>query len=206
MKRMTSLIMAAGMCLTIAVSNLCGIVHDGKKLDELRESVLRMHVLANSDSDSDQKLKLLVRDALIERSSEIFGDAENFEQARDTAAENIVVIEKIAAEALLENGCNAEVSTKITDMYFDERVYGDITMPAGEYTAVRVEIGKAEGHNWWCVMYPPLCIPAACEEYADDDKETEDEFFSGDEKDILYHPQKFRVKFAVWEKLKDLFS
>lgn len=196
--------MGAGLVLSIAISNIFSVVSDGMTLDSLRESVLRLHILANSDSTSDQQLKLCVRDALLEHGEEIFGDAENFDEAEQYAEHNLALVKKIAEETLREKGCNLPVSAEITEMYFDDRTYGDITMPAGDYTALRVEIGKADGHNWWCVMYPPLCIPAACENEVEDDKETEEEFFDDDQKDIIYHPEKYKVKFAVWEKIKSI--
>lgn len=193
--------MAAGLVLSIAVSNICSFVSDGRELDKLRESVLRLHILANSDSSADQRLKLYVRDALLERSDEIFGGADSFEQAEENAARNLELIEHIAEEALAENGCDSPVRAEIAETYFSERVYGDITMPPGEYTALRIEIGEAAGRNWWCVMYPPLCIPAACEETVDDDKAAGEEFFGEQQQDIIFNPEKYRVRFAVWDKI-----
>lgn len=202
MRKISGAVMAAGLVLTIVVSNAGSFISDGKKLDELRDNVLRLHILANSDSIYDQNLKLKVRDALLEQSDEIFGDAESIEQAEFCAESRIELIEQIAAETLAEENCTAPVSAEITDMYFEERVYGDITMPAGEYTALRVEIGEAEGQNWWCVMYPPLCIPAACSDDVDDDEETEEQFFDDEERDIMCNPQKYKIRFAIWDKLK----
>lgn len=204
MKKYSCAIMAAGLIISVAVSNICSFIGDGRELDKLRNSVLRLHILANSDSSYDQTLKLCVRDALLERSDEIFGDAESFEEAREFASGQLELIEQIAEETLAVKGCKAPVSAEIADVYFDERVYGDITMPAGEYTALRVEIGEAQGHNWWCVMYPPLCIPAACEETVGDNKEAEEEFFDEDQQDIIYNPGKYRVRFAIWDKIKSL--
>ena len=110
------------------------------------------------------------------------------------------------------------MTAEVTDVDFDERVYGDITMPAGEYRALRVKIGSAQGHNWWCVMYPPLCLPAACEKTAEteevnseaesvtDDKAAEEESFDEKELDILKKPKKYKLKFALWDKIKSVFS
>lgn len=206
MKKMTEIIMAAGMILSIGISNICGFVSDGKELDNLRENVLRLHILADSDDDEAQRLKLCVRDALLERSDEIFGDAGNLAQAEEKAAENLELIEKIAVETLEENGCELPVSAEITYMYFDERTYGELTMPSGEYNALRVEIGAAEGHNWWCVMYPPLCIPAAYGDDVDGSTDTEEIFFDEKQQDILENPVKYRVRFALWDKIKEMCS
>lgn len=223
MNKISCAVMAAGMVLTIIISNIGSVVRDGRELDELRDSVLRLHILADSDSKSDQQLKLMVRDALLDNSEEIFGNADSLEAAEKNARENLGLIKELAEETLRENGCTDSVSAELTDMHFDKRVYGDITMPEGEYRALRVTIGSAQGRNWWCVMYPPLCIPAACE-YTDnsedeetdaeadvtgeitDDKDAEEEFFDESQRDILYHPEKYEIRFAFWDKLKSLFG
>lgn len=204
MKKYTGFVMAAGMLLTILISNVLAIVNDGRRLDELRSSVLRLHILANSDSDEDQRLKLCVRDALLEHSEELFGGADSLDDAELIAEKNLHEIERIARETLDSQGSGQSVSARLVDMHFDERVYGDITMPEGDYRALRIEIGTACGHNWWCVMYPPLCLPAACDVV--DNKSAEDDFFDDDELDIMYHPKKYRIRFAVWDKLKELFD
>jgi len=207
--------MSAAVSLTIAVSNICSFIRDGRELDKLRNSVLRLHILANSDSQYDQSLKLMVRDALLENSGEIFGEASDFGEAKENAAQNLSLIENIAEEVLSENGCDMPAEAMITQMYFDERTYGDITMPAGEYTALRIEIGQAQGHNWWCVMYPPLCLPAACSYTEETEAETEseaveadgeEEFFEEPQLDIIYHPQEYEVRFAIWDKIKEIFN
>ncbi len=206
MRKISGAVMASGLILTIIVSNMGAFINQGKKLDNLRDNVLRLHILANSDSTYDQNLKLCVRDALIERSDEIFGDAQNFTQAENNVENQLALVEEIAVETLAQQNCSAEVNAELAQMYFEERVYGDITMPAGEYTALRVEIGEAEGQNWWCVMYPPLCLPAACSEVVDEDEEVEEEFFDEEEKEIIHNPRKFKIRFAVWDKLKSLLD
>lgn len=204
MKKYITLIMAGGILLAIAITNSFKVIRDGRKLDQLRQSVLRLHILANSDSNEDQRLKRCVRDALIENSDEIFGDSASLEEAEARAKEKLPEIIDIAEKTLRSQGCGSEVKAEITDMHFDDRVYGDITMPAGDYRAIRIEIGEAKGHNWWCVMYPPLCIPAASE--VENDKNTEDAFFDEEELDIMYHPKKYRVRFALWDKIKEIFD
>lgn len=203
MKKYTTAILIGGMILAVLISNAVSFINDGMKLERLRGSVLRLHILANSDSEEDQRLKLLVRDALLEQSPEIFGESDSLMEAEIAAAEKLPEIERIAKKTLAENGCICDVKATLSDAYFDERVYGDITMPAGKYRALRVEIGEAEGHNWWCVMYPPLCIPAVSDIICDEE-ETE-ENFDEDERDILYHPGKYRIRFAIWDKLSEIF-
>lgn len=191
MKKYTSMIMAASMVLTILISNAMSFVNDGRKLDELRGSVLRLHILANSDSEEDQRLKLCVRDALLEQSGELFGGADTLEAAEIMAEAELPEIERIARETLKSQGSSQTVTAKLVDMHFDERVYDGLTMPAGDYRALRVELGEAEGHNWWCVMYPPLCV-GACEKTVDD-------YFDDEQTDILENHDKYEVKFKCVE-------
>lgn len=196
-----SIFFGIGLIMSILITNCSAVVRDGRKLDGLRNSVLRLHILAESDSSHDQNLKLKVRDALLE--SDIFEGADSLESAERIAQEKLDEIVDIAENTLTENGCNLPVTAEIADVEFNERVYGDITMPAGEYRALRVKIGSAQGKNWWCVMYPPLCIPAACD--VEEDKSAE-EVFSESELDIMYHPKKYEVRFAIWDKIKEILD
>lgn len=200
MRRKHELIPAAGLVLTILISNTVGFVRDGLALDRLRGSVLRLHILAESDSERDQTLKLRVRDALLE--SGILEGADSLAEAEAIAADRLPDIERIAETVLRANGCDLPVEAELADTDFDVRTYGDITMPAGTYRALRVKIGSAQGHNWWCVMYPSLCVPAACE--VTDDKQTELERFDDEELDIMYEPEKYEIRFAIWDKIKEL--
>lgn len=204
MKKYTGIIMTASMVLTILISNALSFVDDGRKLDELRGSVLRLHILANSDSEEDQRLKLCVRDALLEQSGELFGGADTLEAAEIMAEAELPEIERIARETLKSQGSSQTVTAKLVDMHFDERVYDGLTMPAGDYRALRVELGEAEGHNWWCVMYPPLCLPAACRVTIN--TSAEEEHFDKKELDIMYRPKKYRIRFAIWDKIKKLLD
>lgn len=197
-----NIILFGGLILAVIISNIGSFISDGQALDELRGSVLRLHILAESDSEYDQNLKLKVRDRLLE--SDIFSGADSLKHAEKLAEEKIPEIIEIAEQTLRENGCDVPVTAELTDMDFDERVYGNITMPAGNYRALRIKIGTAQGHNWWCVMYPPLCIPAACE--VEENCETEAVFFSEKEIDIMNNPKKYKVRFAIWDKLKSVFD
>lgn len=200
MRKHLETVLTWGMIAAILISNAGKFVNDGLALDKLRSSVLRLHILANSDSEYDQDMKLKVRDAILE--SGILRGASDMEEAERIAESRLDDIETLAEITLEEYGCNLPVRASIEDYDFDEREYEDITMPSGNYRALRIEIGEAGGHNWWCVMYPPLCIPAACEVM--DDKDTEKEFFDDKEMDILEKPRKYRVRFAIWDKIKEI--
>ena len=200
MRKKHELILAAGLILTILISNAAGFVRDGRALDRLRGSVLRLHILADSDSERDQTLKLRVRDALLE--SGVLDGADSLEEAEASAAEKLPEIERIAETVLRANGCELPVEAELADTEFDVRTYGDITMPAGNYRALRVKIGSALGHNWWCVMYPALCVPAACD--VTDNVETELAYFDDEELDIMHEPEKYEIRFAIWDKIKEI--
>lgn len=127
------------------------------------DNVVRLHILANSDSEEDQALKLAVRDALLET----YGEDLNCQSEADAAARVqalIPAIKALAEDTLAAHGSAAPVTVTFTDEPYPERVYGDLRFPAGTYHSLRILIGEGEGKNWWCVLFPPLCVGAATEE------------------------------------------
>ena len=124
----------------------------------LSDGVFRLHVIANSDSDKDQQLKLKVRDSLLEYMNEICSNCSTKEEAISIANNHTADFQKIAEQTIIENGFNYPVKININNFYFPTKNYGDISLPAGIYDALRVEIGDAKGQNWWCVMFPSLCF------------------------------------------------
>lgn len=124
----------------------------------LAEEVLRFHVLANSDSDSDQQLKLKVRDAVLAFLEENMPKTQNVTETTAWVRENIDSIEEVSRNTVAEEGAQYPVSAAVTTCWFPDKTYGDVTFPAGNYEALRIEIGAAKGHNWWCVLYPSLCF------------------------------------------------
>ncbi len=148
-----------GLIIAVIISPMAAFAGD---CVEVRGQVLRMHILADSNSDIDQQHKLAVRNALLGESEKLFPEQTNSAQeAVEVAEQNLTAIEQIATQTLRERGCEMPVSAQVTHMYFDTRVYDGIVMPAGMYDAIQVTIGSGQGQNWWCVMYPPLCLPAA---------------------------------------------
>jgi stage II sporulation protein R len=131
---------------------------------EVRDNVIRLHIIANSDSEDDQQIKLLVRDALLESGSEMFSGTVKLDDAQKTLETEKDLIISVAKNVLRENGFEYDVSVSMEKEYFATRAYENFTMPAGEYLALKVIIGNGEGKNWWCVMFPPLCLPAAGED------------------------------------------
>lgn len=125
---------------------------------DLKTSVFRLHVIANSDSDEDQELKYIVRDNLLDYMNEICADCSTKEEAIKIAKNNLNSFKKIAKETVKNEGYSYDVNVEIGEFEFPTKSYGDISLPAGIYDALEVKIGNANGHNWWCVMFPPLCF------------------------------------------------
>ncbi len=140
---------------------ITGLIVNAKKSEmqgELAEQVFRFHVLANSDSEEDQALKMKVKEAIIAYMKQELPQSDSVETTKKWARENLVQIEQVAAEIIAEEGYEYSVKAEVTTCDFPDKTYGDITFPAGEYEALRIEIGQAKGQNWWCVLYPNLCF------------------------------------------------
>lgn len=162
---------------------------------ELRQHTLRLHVVANSDSPADQLLKLQVRDALLADLSSL-GDAHSRAEALGRVSAMLPQLEQTVRDTLTKGGCSDEVRLRLCEMWFDRRSYGDATLPAGRYTALRVELGQAAGRNWWCVLYPALCLPAAGEPQ-------QLEGWSEQEKELVFSDG-FEIRFWLEEWLQRL--
>lgn len=160
--------------------------------EEVQGEVLRLHIPANSDSDEDQAVKLRLRDALLERFGGELSECGNLESASALAEEKIPEIERFANEFLAESGFSYGAKAELVEMYFTTREYERLILPAGHYTALRVTLGSGGGKNWWCVIFPQLCVPAAVD-YEQDNAEQVLEAFG--------KPQKVTAKFALYEWL-----
>lgn len=123
-----------------------------------RENLIRLHVIANSDSPADQDLKLLVRDAVLSETRAVFAQVSSKEEAQRLLLENQERVINAAEHVIREQGYDYSVSLHTGNYLFPSRTYGDLTLPAGEYDAVQIRIGEAKGANWWCVLFPPLCL------------------------------------------------
>ena len=125
---------------------------------DIADGVFRLHVIANSDSVEDQNLKYKVRDALLEYMNSICADASSKEDAMNIASEHLDDFREIAQKVVYDNDYNYPVTVEIGQYNFPTKHYGDVSLPSGIYDALRVKIGTASGQNWWCVMFPPLCL------------------------------------------------
>lgn len=130
---------------------------------ELSDKVVRLHVLANSDSEEDQALKLKVRDRILAYTEPLLESAEGRLEAEGLLRGQLLELERIAGEEIAANGYGYAVSVRLEDTMFPTREYEGFTLPAGKYLALRVVIGEGAGQNWWCVVFPPLCAAASAE-------------------------------------------
>ena len=148
-------------CALIAAFVWClGVIGDRKQLNE---NLIRLHVVANSDSPEDQAVKLQVRDAVMESLRTAMTQVADVEEAKTYIRENLPKLQKVANHALQEAGFSETAVVSFCREPFDTRYYDTFTLPAGVYDALRITIGAGEGHNWWCVVFPTLCLPAASE-------------------------------------------
>lgn len=129
--------------------------------EQLAEEVLRFHILANSDSREDQDLKMEVKEAVLSYLEEDMPGSMNVDETRDWMSRHTTKLEEIARQKVLDKEKDYPVSAAVTTCYFPQKTYGDVTFPAGNYRALRIEIGAAKGNNWWCVLYPSLCFSDA---------------------------------------------
>lgn len=153
------------LCLGIIITCAFSAYAD-KTEDSISENIIRLHVIANSDSEDDQHLKIAVRDAIIEKVGAVFEDNKGKQDAESKICAHINEIKDIADEVVLQWGYDYDVKVEFGKSDFPTKTYGNITLPAGSYDALKVIIGDGEGKNWWCVLFPPLCFVDAATAYA----------------------------------------
>lgn len=164
--------------------------------NDLENSIFRLHVIANSDSKEDQDLKYIVRDNLIAYMNELSINATNKEEAIEIAKEHTDEFYNIAKKTITDNGYNYDVTVEIGNFDFPTKHYGDISIPAGYYDALRVKIGEAQGQNWWCVMFPPLCfVNVTSGIVPDESKELLESELNEEEYDIISNKDSSEIKF-----------
>lgn len=177
----------------------------------ISEGVFRLHVIANSDSEEDQNLKYKVRDNLIEYMNTICKDSNSKEEAINIANSHLDEFQQIAEETIKENGYSYSVSVEIGNFSFPTKDYGDVSLPAGYYDALRVKIGNAEGQNWWCVMFPPLCfVNVSSGIVPDESKELLKEELDDEEYSIITNEDSSEIQFKIglieWFMNNDLLT
>lgn len=174
--------------------------------DDVTSAVIRFHVRANSDSDEDQALKLLVRDGILEMLGPELAEAKDKDEARSNMEKKLTEIERTGEAIVQAAGYDYEVHAYLTTEEFPMKSYGDLLFPAGEYEALRVDIGKQEGANWWCVMYPGLCfVDATGGIVAENGKEELEQILTPEEyRELLLYPEedtKIEYRSLLWDWL-----
>lgn len=163
---------------------------------EIYSKVLRLHVIANSDSEHDQNLKLRVRDAVLGKIDKMTEGAADIGDASRIVAENVEEIRALVSGTLKSLGEDETAAVTLSEEYYPERSYGDISLPAGKYASLRIMLGKAEGQNWWCVLYPSVCLSGA--KASSVFKQTG---FSTEQINVLTEDEKpvYKIKFKILE-------
>lgn len=188
--------------ILILVATLMIAVFPSDEEARIYEDTLRLHILANSDSEDDQNLKLEVRDKLLEKYSTALSSAEEMDEAKESISLLLPDIERDAREWVRTAGYDYDVTASLGEEWYDTREYGEYALPAGRYTSLRIIIGEGGGRNWWCVMYPPLCTEIATERAPSDDA-----LYGYSESEIgIITGGSYTVKFKILEMLSSAFS
>ena len=200
-------ILTAGIILLFVLGLFSMLPIHGEQ--EIYESVVRLHVLANSDTEEDQALKLMVRDEVLRVSAPLLKDCKSREQAEQILGAHADEIADAAQAVVQAQGYDYPVSVLLGKEDYPTRTYENCCFPSGTYVSLRVCIGEAEGQNWWCVLFPPLCLSAAS---AEDDDSNEEAFISvgltGEQYKVITETDnvKYRIRFKILESVQDLFK
>ena len=170
--------------------------------ERISDDVFRLHILANSDEEADQALKLKVRDAVLEKGQSVFINCNSLDEIINSCENNIDLFEETAENCIKEHGYNYSVNAYVDKEYFNTREYEEITLPSGMYNALKIEIGEAKGHNWWCVMFPAICLSAVSDSEIN-------EILDDEEVELINSNNKFEIRFKIveiYEKIKSSLS
>ena len=187
-------------CIAFVLTVIYSMIPFRTECKEISDEVFRLHILANSDEDYDQQLKLKVRDKVLLYTESLFEKAQSKEEAENLISNNLQDICNTAQKEVTDNGYDYSVTAQITKMYFTTRTYESYTLPSGMYDALRITIGSGEGRNWWCVMYPSICISS---EKSQD--EAARETFNDNQYDIVKY-EKYEYKFKIVEIFEKICS
>ncbi|MCI8282091.1 MAG: stage II sporulation protein R [Lachnospiraceae bacterium] len=197
-----------GMIILIALIAFGGLQYRQAKLAEnLSEKIIRFHVKANSDSRQDQELKLKVRDAVGSYMKEELKGVSDLEESRQVLLRDMENVKERARQVIKENGYAYDVSVCLSYVDFPEKSYGDYTFPAGEYEALQVVIGRGQGKNWWCVMYPNMCFRGSVYEVVDEEAEDSlRQVLTAEEYDAVMKSKDYEIQFRWLSFLKTLWE
>ncbi len=192
--------------LFLCYTFICAFSYASTVSSDIANSVFRLHIIANSDSDEDQSLKLLVRDNVLNYMKEITPNVSTKEEAISILSAHLDDFKCIALKTINDAGYNYDVNIYVGKFDFPTKEYGDISLPSGIYDALRIEIGEANGHNWWCVMFPTLCFVDVSSGSLDDDSKGILESSLTDEEFSLVSEDSFEInlKFKIVEFFEDI--
>ena len=190
---------------------ICAISYVTAVSETISDSVFRLHVIANSDSEEDQNLKYTVRNELLKYMNSLTKNITSKEDAIQIAKEHEQDFYRIAKETVEQNGYNYDIKIEIGNAFFPTKYYGDISLPAGYYDSLKVEIGNASGQNWWCVMFPPLCfVNVTSGIVPDESKELMKEDLTDEEYSIITNENSTNIQFKIglieWFMNNDLLT
>jgi len=187
--------MLIATCLTFLLASFAAFA---EKNERIQGEILRLHILPNSDSEEDLRLKYELRDFILEGAEDYFSGVTTLEEAAEKL--NLAEIQKNAEAFVAAQGYTYKVHAELANIFFTTRVYGNITMPAGNYTALRLIIGEGEGQNWWCVVFPPLCLPAVT------GASTGEPYFSPEISETIETGGRIEVRFKIYEWWQGVFG
>lgn len=187
-----SLALSLSVCILLSMSGFIDSCQD------MYDNIIRVRIIANSDSAEDQSLKLKIRDKVLAETKGLFSEAESCEEAVSIAQDNIELIRDVAQQTVYDNGFNYSVALRIDKEYFDTREYDGFTLPAGVYETLIFTVGKGEGENWWCVLFPQVCVGSCAGKLTDSIKDSSAEYAE--------RAPKYRLKFKAVEIFQKFFS
>ena len=194
-KNIFEVTLAIGLAISLVVSSLA---LDTQK--DISDKLIRLHIIANSDSAEDQRLKLLVRDEVLSYVSQLTENCDSLDDARKKISAHLGNLEAIAEDVIVSNRFSYTACAELSEVYFPTKVYDDFSLPAGKYEALRIKLGNAAGKNWWCVLFPPVCISAS---------EAESEFKNAGLSDkeinfVMSDKVEYRFRFKIVEIIENI--
>ena len=189
--------LAVGLLAAMIAGAVWNLAEVGQQRAQLEDSVLRLHIVADSDDPADQAVKLAVRDAVVETYGDQLSQAESRQQAQEIAQTLLPAMLDTARDTAAKQGCVIPVTGEVGEFAFPAVSYEGYTLPAGEYQAVRIQLGEGAGHNWFCVLYPAVCL---------DSSTALDQDMSPEQKEMLTHPEEYEIRFALLDGLMALWE
>lgn len=188
------------LCIAFILTVIYSVIPFQAECTTISDDVFRFHIMANSDSSEDQNLKLKVRNRVLDYTEELFNSAKSKNEAETLVQKNLQKICNVAQEEVYKNGYDYTVKAQTVNMYFTTRYYENYTMPSGMYDALRIIIGSGKGHNWWCVMYPSICVSV------DEEKDKKAKDVLGDDGYDVVKNEKMQYKFKIVEIFEKVCS